>query len=270
MHPSRAVVHPSTNIITLLQSLLTSPKYPTIVLVCAPQAEFLHDLLYGSSLENTTPANRLLRPTLHALSIAPHISMVFAPTVSHLRAWLTVADQSSFAPAPPCQPFDAAKTHKNNAQYFQIRGQRNGRLVVWNLVRSSCHTSEWSVQGLSETVAALIDCAQRLDCSIALAEAAESPAELEQHHEGTEEEDEAMHGVMTEYQEEDARATEPAENTVMPESPAVQNDIYQRLLPMLNGSSQRAGLSDSAAWSGRTVEVGVVLKRWFEFSVSGI
>lgn len=46
-------------------------------------------------------------------------------------------------------------------------------------------------------------------------------------------------------------------------------DIYHRRLPMLNGSSRRAGLNESAAWSGRTVEVGVVLRRWFEFAASG-
>jgi hypothetical protein len=35
---------------------------------------------------------------------------------------------------------------------------------------------------------------------------------------------------------------------------------------MLNGSVRRAGLeSEEGGWSGRTVEVGRILARWFKF-----
>lgn len=43
--------------------------------------------------------------------------------------------------------------------------------------------------------------------------------------------------------------------------------IYHKRLPMLNGSSKTdANDLEAGAWSGRTVEVGIVLKRWFRFT----
>ena len=42
--------------------------------------------------------------------------------------------------------------------------------------------------------------------------------------------------------------------------------IYHHRLPMLNGSSHRDGLGDAAGWSGRTVEVGIVMQRWVTFT----
>lgn len=46
-----------------------------------------------------------------------------------------------------------------------------------------------------------------------------------------------------------------------------QSGIYHKRLPMLNGSSKTdANDSEAGAWSGRTVEVGIVLKRWFRFT----
>lgn len=47
----------------------------------------------------------------------------------------------------------------------------------------------------------------------------------------------------------------------------LQSGIYHKRLPMLNGSS-KTDVNDleAGAWSGRTVEVGIVLKRWFRFT----
>lgn len=42
--------------------------------------------------------------------------------------------------------------------------------------------------------------------------------------------------------------------------------IWDERVPMLNGSARRAGLeSEDGGWSGRTVEVGRILSRWFKF-----
>lgn len=42
--------------------------------------------------------------------------------------------------------------------------------------------------------------------------------------------------------------------------------IWEERMPMLNGSVRRAGLeSEEGGWSGRTVEVGRILARWFKF-----
>jgi hypothetical protein len=42
--------------------------------------------------------------------------------------------------------------------------------------------------------------------------------------------------------------------------------VWEERVPMLNGSVRRAGLeSEDGGWSGRTVEVGRILARWFKF-----
>jgi len=42
--------------------------------------------------------------------------------------------------------------------------------------------------------------------------------------------------------------------------------VWEERVPMLNGSARRAGLeSEEGGWSGRTVEVGRILARWFKF-----
>lgn len=252
---------------TLLQSLLAHAAYPTILLISSTQSQFVRDILFTPSLDNGLPSESLLRPTLHALSIAPHISMVFTPTLSHLRAWLTVADRSSFAQPAPSTPFAAPKTKHNDKEGVRETTKHRGRLVVWNLVTSSCRTSEWSVQGLSETLAALIDCGHRLDCDIDLLEASEPLAQLAEPSSEiiAVSEDDIMQDWAEGREREDAGAHEDGNAA---EEARTRNDIYHRRLPMLNGSSRRAGLNESAAWSGRTLEVGVVLRRWFDFAAS--
>ena len=79
-------------------------------------------------------------------------------------------------------------------------------------------------------------------------------------------EDDIMRNWAGSEEREDAVAYE--DGNMAEEEARARNDIYRRRLPMLNGSSRRAGLDESAAWSGRTVEVGVVLRRWFEFAAS--
>lgn len=262
------MAHSPTNAPALLQSLLAQAAYPTVLLISSTQSQFVRDILFTSSLDNGIPSEDLLKPSLHALSIASHISMVFTPTLSHLRAWLTVADRSSFAPPAPSTPFPKSKTGHDDIKDTRDRSKQRGRLVVWNLVTSSCHTSEWSVQGLSETLAALIDCGHRLNCDIDLVEAREPPAEMVEPSSEiiAVSEDDIMRDWTEGGKGEDAVTYE--DGNMAAEEVRARNDIYHRRLPMLNGSSRRAGLNESAAWSGRTVEVGVVLRRWFEFAAS--
>jgi len=43
--------------------------------------------------------------------------------------------------------------------------------------------------------------------------------------------------------------------------------VWEERVPMLNGSVRRAGLeSEEGGWSGRTVEVGRIVGRWFNFA----
>lgn len=76
-------------------------------------------------------------------------------------------------------------------------------------------------------------------------------------------EDDIMRDWAEEREREDAGAHEDGNAA---EEARARNGIYHRRLPMLNGSSRRAGLNESSAWSGRTLEVRVVLRRWFNFA----
>ncbi|GAB1319635.1 hypothetical protein MFIFM68171_09845 [Madurella fahalii] len=102
----------------------------------------------------TTP-HPLLIPSLSQTAAARHIRTVFVPTVTHLRAFLSVFSPApSNAPPPPRPP--AAAPRGSGA------GQRPlGLLLAYNFLPLHRHTSEWSVQGLSSTAAGLVEAAWR-------------------------------------------------------------------------------------------------------------
>ncbi|KAL2153677.1 hypothetical protein VTH82DRAFT_4832 [Thermothelomyces myriococcoides] len=125
----------------------------------------------ASSAITTTGPGRpppLLAPHLAQLSTARHIRTVFVPTVAHLRVFLSLfAVDSSLTttgkappvapppPPPPSSPSPAA---------------RRALLVVYNLLGIHRHTSEWSVQGLGTSCAALVDAGIREGLAVVVAE----------------------------------------------------------------------------------------------------
>jgi ClpP class serine protease len=148
-------------------------------------------------------------------------------------------------------------------------GNGRSQLVVWGLVNMHKGTSEWSVQGLSSTAAALVEAGQRMGRKVVLVEEAESDLSREdegaegEHAGGEDAEDqgdiEEINGLNDNGELEDDRP-------VVQEIKR-QSGIYHKRLPMLNGSSKTdANDLEAGAWSGRTVEVGIVLKRWFRFT----
>ncbi|KFY01289.1 hypothetical protein V490_00980 [Pseudogymnoascus sp. VKM F-3557] len=260
MAPASPTAFPPVTSRVLLDYILTSTSYPTTLLVCSPRASFLSSLQNSASTSSTLQSST---STLHLLSVSPHIQTIFTPTLSHLRAWLSVADSDCSAPAPALHPGGkaAADTVKH--------GSGRSQLVVWGLVNMHKGTSEWSVQGLSSTAAALIEAGQRMGRKVVLVEEAES----EPSREGEGDEGELAGGEDLEDQgemEEISGYNDDGElegGGQAEEGKKQQSGIYHKWLPMLNGSSKTdANDPEAGSWSGRTVEVGIVLKRWFKFT----
>lgn len=149
-------------------------------------------------------------------------------------------------------------------------------MVTWNLIRCHDETSEWSVQGLSDTVAALVECSRRMGRHISLLETediSEIPLEEEveaTHSSGNDDlEPERMEGLEL-HEGSEAVGNKARETNNTGQEAEQGQDIYHQRLPMLNGSFRRTGFDNAHVWSGRTIEVGVVLKRWFTFSATGL
>lgn len=147
------------------------------------------------------------------------------------------------------------------------RGEEISQLVVWGLVRMHEGTSDWSVQGLSSTAAALIEAGRRIKRRVVIAEEAEG--EWSGSGVGNDEEtgqDEIREeGPVEEIDETESHSGD-EDGEIEGQQQEKSEGIYHKRLPMLNGSSRRDGINaEAGTWSGRTVEVGVVLRRWFRF-----
>lgn len=167
----------------------------------------------------------LLIPTLQQIVTSRFINLVFLPTLSHLRAYLSIFPNSF-----PAR--ENAKEDEPPTRHFDKKGIRVPLLVVYGLVAMHRDTSEWSAQGVASSVAALVEAGMRGRRGVVVFEEREF--------------DDALDGAEGEERE--------------------RKTGWEERLPMLNGSAKRVGLeSEDGGWSGRTVEVGRVLGRWFRF-----
>ncbi|KAJ2985618.1 hypothetical protein NUW58_g3613 [Xylaria curta] len=102
---------------------------------------------------------------------------------------------------------------------------RKPHLILYGFLKLHRDTSEWSAQGLSNTTAILVDLVHRLSSW-------------------------------------DALLVEPRDG---PRSTAFE-ELLHEAVPILNGGARRLGPdSEEGAWTGRTVEVGRILRRWSRF-----
>ncbi|KAK4230336.1 hypothetical protein QBC38DRAFT_356999 [Podospora fimiseda] len=129
---------PSTLLTHLLNPSSPTTTTTTTLLICGlTQPDFLSALTQDPSAEDL-----LSPPSLAQLSISRHIRTLFIPTVSHLRAYLSVFSiHDSKIPAP----------HNSSPKM----------LLAYNVISSHRDTSEWSIQGISNTASALIEAANR-------------------------------------------------------------------------------------------------------------
>ncbi|KAI0541134.1 hypothetical protein GGR58DRAFT_57113 [Xylaria digitata] len=221
----------------LLSYILTQHVYPTTLIICSSQTDFLvsvsediriqslkktsntdqpelHEegLLYNQdpTTEGTEVKHALLSSPLYQVATSRHIRVVYVPTVTHLRAYLSVfSPDESRVPVPPA---------------FKLTGHSEPHIILYGFLKLHRDTSEWSAQGLSNTISIMVELAHRLSWKALLIEPRSG-----------------------------------SRDTALEE-------LLQETVPILNGGARRLGPdSEEGAWTGRTVEVGRILGRWSHF-----
>ncbi|TGO41964.1 hypothetical protein BHYA_0014g00470 [Botrytis hyacinthi] len=255
----------------LLTWILNHGAYPTTILICKPRAAFISSLLADvtsstlplpsspidipssppnpatSTAQPQTPPHSLLIKTLHQVSLSRHISIIYIPTISHLRAHLSVLspEAASKIGAPPDQKRDKVC-------------RKRAMIVVYGLIDLHRDTSEWSAQGLSRSLAGLVEIGGRDKRVVVCLEERERKTERSELME-----------VDADGNEDTAGQTNDRYGLKSDENIGRDNRTWKgwdEHVPMLNGSARRAGLeSEDSGWSGRTIEVGQMFARWFDF-----
>ncbi|TVY55232.1 hypothetical protein LSUE1_G009604, partial [Lachnellula suecica] len=143
----------------LLTYILSHNAQPVTLIICQPRAKFLSSLKRSTTSRQTAPPpenepqdaaseqappHPLLIPTLQQIATSRSMKLVFIPTVSHLRAYLAVF---------------TSPEGKEKRQYKegQEKGKKAPLLVAYGLVELHKDTSEWSAQGLGNSVAGLVE-----------------------------------------------------------------------------------------------------------------
>ncbi|KAJ4387133.1 hypothetical protein N0V93_007722 [Gnomoniopsis smithogilvyi] len=157
MTPSPLILSPALPS-ELLAYIIQYESHPTTLLMCCSRAEFVSDLV--SDVQKSRPhpvenkgspslaASTLLSSPLYQVAIARHIRVVFIPTVSHLRAYLSVFSPADSKIPPP--PND-----------FPSTDERLPLLLVYGFLGLHRDTSEWSAQGISATAAGFVEAARK-------------------------------------------------------------------------------------------------------------
>ncbi|KAF7945977.1 uncharacterized protein EAE97_005015 [Botrytis byssoidea] len=255
----------------LLTWILNHGAYPTTILICKPRAAFISSLLADvtsstpplpsspidipssppnpatSDAQPQTPSHSLLIKTLHQVSLSRHISIIYIPTISHLRAHLSVLspDAASKIGAPPDPKWDKV-------------GRKRAMIVVYGLIDLHRDTSEWSAQGLNRSLAGLVEIGGRDKRVVVCLEERDRKIESSESMEVDGDGNEDIAGPTNDRNGFDSGENIGRDNRT--------RKVWDEHVPMLNGSVRRTGLeSEDRGWSGRTIEVGQIFARWFDF-----
>ncbi|TQW00488.1 hypothetical protein V2A60_001567 [Cordyceps javanica] len=143
-HTTRLLILPPSTPAAFLTHVLEARQPPSTVLICASRPAFLQAAvaeLHHSSSSSSDPPD-VLRATLGRVAIARHVHTAFIPSVTHLRAYLSVF------------PF-----HKNEQQQQQ---QQQHTLLVYGFLDVHRDAGEaWSAQGIGCSAACVVEAAAR-------------------------------------------------------------------------------------------------------------
>lgn len=310
----------------LLSYILQHEAYPTTLIICSPRADFLASL--RSDVVGQEPANpeadhhsehhmphqqetvqppaatappptaattSLLHATrLYQIAIARHIRLVFLPTVSHLRAYLSVftnptstktatsanTNESPLAPKvplppplppPPQLPPTQQRRHNPTQKPFSSSSSSSSSpplLAVYGFLALHRDTSEWSAQGLSASAAALVHASRTSGLRAVVVDPPLPPSPSPSP--GGEEEQRGGAVVAAAVRGEEEEEEEQGQRMLAEQMPVLSASVLRA-----GGASAGAGgggdFDDSAAaaaaaaWTGRKVTVGRVLGRWFRY-----
>lgn len=154
MAPRPVVLSPATPS-ELLSYIISYHQYPTTIVVGSTKTEFQQSLvedithlltLQEKDPELASPCHPFLTASLSQIAISRHIRIIFAPTVTHLRAQLSVF-------TPEDSPISKPPNH--------VPSTRPPTLLVYGLLALHRDASEWSAQGIGNSAALLVDSASR-------------------------------------------------------------------------------------------------------------
>ena len=146
--------------------LLNHDTPHTNLVICQNRKDFVDGLYGACSLrandfedhENVEEEMRALAITAHdsieSIAVSRHIKVTFTPTVSHLRAHLSVICKSTFL-----SNFRA-----------NVGSIPSSRLAVFGLISVHRGTSDFSAQGLMRSLSLLLETAQSTEQGVVLAE----------------------------------------------------------------------------------------------------
>ncbi|KAM3513364.1 hypothetical protein MY11210_002945 [Beauveria gryllotalpidicola] len=155
---TRPLILPPSTPRAFLTRVLDTLSHPTTVLICASRPDFLHAAVSelhdtpapssSSSLSTSSPPD-VLSATLARLATSRHIRVAFAPSVVHLRAYLSVFPATKPVPAPP------------PVQQQQQQQKTPALLLVYGFLDVHRDGSEWSAQGIGCSAACVVEAAKR-------------------------------------------------------------------------------------------------------------
>ncbi|QGA14067.1 hypothetical protein EYB26_001720 [Talaromyces marneffei] len=162
-----------------------------------------------------TSVESLLSNTIGSIASSQRVKLVFCPSLAHLRAYL-----STFQLRPSHDSIDPKK---------QDAGRGKPVIAILDFLAVHYMSTQFSAQGLSQTLALAVETAARTDLTILLCECND--------------------------------AMNPGDRDRGPR-------LWDLHVPLLNGGSIRSDTgraSSSSSWSGRHVSVRQVAQRWFKF-----
>lgn len=253
---------PSLSPSELLNYLLERQAFFTTLIICQKREDFVNSLISeillasqyqnlskngdlnktsscfsaGKSVQNEDYERRnlLLIPTLHQLAISRHIHVVFVPTIAHLRAYL--------ATFPSKMEAKISSTLDQEKNLMDVdSSSTTPYLFVYGLIDLHRNTCEWSAQGLSNTIAGLIEAGGRSCKKV----------------------------VVTETWEEESAVEDSGDEINADSGDASRCSIWANRVPILHTNAGNIGPHfEEKPWSGRTTEIGRILARWFRFGAN--
>ena len=218
------IILPFEYVTDFIEHIVHHHVSPTVIVVCSTRESFLKQMYLAGQREmldhqpdiasdmasehiNSGP-HRLLVPTIGLLASIRSINLVFCPSLQHLRAWLAAYDPHS------------------SLERLENRIHGTPFLGLLNPLQLHRPTSDFAAQGISRTLAAAVEAADRNGMRLAIVECR-----------GLDEE----HVELT-----DGMAS-----------------VWEEQIPLLNLTARQSGSERSL--TGRRVSIGRVMGRWCRF-----
>lgn len=228
------------SIADLVNFILHETNSSTTVVICSTRERFLEQLVASvssqlqeheqhrvsenesssllevdqpSPIKPPTTAESLLSNTIGSIASSQRVKLVFCPSLAHLRACIST--------------FQLRPSHSNIDPKKQDAGRQRPVIAILDFLAVHYMSTQFSAQGLSQTLALAVETAARTDSTILLCECNDAVNSGDRDH-----------------------------------GPR----LWDLHVPLLNGGTIRSDNERaSSSWSGRHVTVRQVAQRWFKF-----